>query len=58
MRPAAGPPHLGVTSFLLGHCFHGQGSQAEVVFQKQGVDILQWHVALWWESRCWGVLRI
>lgn len=43
---AAGPPHLVVISFLLGHCFHGQGSQAEVVFQKQGVDVLQWHVAL------------
>ena len=41
-----GPPHLVVVSFLLGHCLHGQGSQAEVVLQKQGVDVLQWHVAL------------
>ena len=41
-----GSPHLIVVSFLLGHCLHGQGSQTEVVLQKQGVDVLQWHVAL------------
>lgn len=53
---AAWIPHLVVVSFLLGHCLHGQGSQAEVVLQKQGVDVLQWHVALGWG--CWKMLRI
>lgn len=42
----AGFPHLVVVSFLLGHRLYSQGSQAEVVLQKQGVDILKWHVAL------------
>jgi hypothetical protein len=31
---------------LLGHRVHGQSSQAEVMFQKQGVDVLKWHMTL------------
>lgn len=42
--------YLVVVSLLLGHCFHGQGSQAEVMLQKQGVDILEWHLALGWST--------
>lgn len=42
----AASPHLIVVSLLLGHRLYSQGSQAEVMLQKQGVDILKWHVAL------------
>lgn len=41
-----GDDYLVVVSLLLGQRFHGQGSQAEVMLQKQGVDVLEWHLAL------------
>lgn len=47
--------HLVVVSLLPGHRFHGQSSQAEVMFQKQGVDVLQWHLALWRAGLLQGV---
>lgn len=42
--------YLVVVSLLLGHGVYGQGTQAVVMLQKQGVDVLEWHLALGWRA--------